>query len=225
MSAGFDRLDATPAFVCRAFYQAHVDRLIVERAQSVPVGRRLARSTDELEKDDALLEQSIALLTFSFAACTALPWLFAETEEERSRIVSDPATATHNLTGESVWLTRQLVLLSIYRRAHVFQLLEEHERSYNDLRKVQRICRRTRFGLNVRDQRRANLNTIEALAEFRIGECTEPTTTPPKRSFIFAEPTIWLLRASTPSASAPRALSSRYTSASVRARRSSRGAR
>lgn len=168
--AGFDEHDSTPAFVLEAFFQAHVNRYNVDHARSVSIGRLLERSSKDHETDTETLEQSVAPFTFSYVICGALPWLFAEDESERSTITKDPTLARGELSKPSVWLTRQMVLLSIYRRARVFRLLGEHERSYNDLRKVQRISRRTRLGIPVGDPQRANLNTIEALAEFRIGE-------------------------------------------------------
>jgi tetratricopeptide (TPR) repeat protein len=77
-----------------------------------------------------------------------------------------------------LWIARQALLLALYRRGHCHRLLGDHERAYNDLRKVQRIGRLTRTALDdprmhEHEQRRRMLHfvdALDALAEYRIGE-------------------------------------------------------
>lgn len=171
--AGLDGNGGFTAFVIRSLTQAQIDRYNVEHERSVCVGALLSRSPRTLETDETNLERSAALLTFTYASCMALPWAFSCDPKERAEIQRGPKTAYVELKHTAVWLARQVILLSIYRRAQAHRLMGDHERSYNDLRKVQRISRRTRHGLpddGAADGRRQALNTLEALAEFRIGE-------------------------------------------------------
>ena len=169
VTAGLDGGGWIPAFLLSAFFQAHINRYNVEHDRSVPIGVALAKPHGEVEAERAQLQQSVALLTFTFAACLNCPWVFAEHADER-RAIMDPESAPDVDTSKARWLARQLLLLSIYRRAHVFRLLGEHGRSYNDLRKVQRMSRLDRLRLSKDDPKNLGLNTLEMLSEYRVGE-------------------------------------------------------
>lgn len=180
-NAGLETENAAfAAFVIRTLTQAQLDRYTVESLRSVAVGRSLSRTAEDRKHETDLLNRASALFTFTYASSMALPWAFAGTADERELIRSDPKTAYDALEQEAVWIARGVAMLSIYRRAQILRLLGHHEQSYNDLRKVQRIARRTRNGLGSphspnhlhprRAAQRAILNTLETFAEFRIGE-------------------------------------------------------
>jgi len=140
------------------------------------VGELLTRSRDEIQHERELLRRSIALNTFTFAICDAMPWIFA-TEVDGSEIQKRPKEARHDIKPPiPMWLARQVLLVSLYRRAHGYRLLGDNQRAYNDLRKLQRIGRLTRAGANALPRDHSTLRmtafveTLDALAEYRIGE-------------------------------------------------------
>jgi tetratricopeptide (TPR) repeat protein len=179
-SAGLHYEDgATPALVLLTMTQAHLDLHLVEHRRSQPVGRMMSRTDEDLLQDRQALERAIALNTFAFASCEALPWLFSAGLAQQRKIQSDPKGARTTIAPLwPLWIARQALLLALYRRGHCHRLLGDNERAYNDLRKVQRIGRLTRTTLNdptLHDhpQRKRMLHfvdALDALAEYRIGE-------------------------------------------------------
>ena len=170
---------ATPALVLRTMTQAHLDLHWVEHRRSQPVGARMSRSDRDLRLDDQALERSVALNTYAFAVCEALPWVFSAGQRQQRTIQDDPKVARATITPAwPLWIARQSLLLALYRRAHAYRLLGDHERAYNDLRKVQRIGRLTRTTLNdprlhqhaMRPRMLHFVDALDALAEYRIGE-------------------------------------------------------
>ena len=170
---------ATPALVLLTLTQAHLYLHWVEHRRSQPVGAMMSRSDDDRRADGQALERGIALSTYAFATCEALPWVFSAGEAQRRRIQSDPKLARTTISPFwPLWIARQALLMALYRRAHCYRLLGDHERAYNDLRKVQRIGRLTRTALNdprlteyaPRPRMLHFIDTLDALAEYRVGE-------------------------------------------------------
>lgn len=175
---------AADVLACLA--QAHLCLHDVEYRRSLPVGDLLKRSREEIEADRRLLKRSVALNTFTYAISGTMPWIFAATEADRSDIQGRENESPHSLkqAPATLWPARQAALLSLYRRAHGHRLLGDHQRAYNDLRKLQRNAHLARDQVHrLRDDthrdadcdldfRRisAFLETLDALAEYRIGE-------------------------------------------------------
>ena len=181
-SAGVDdeRGGAATGDVLLCLAQAHIFLHTVEHNRSLPIGLLLARDrhngTDGTDDDKALLLKSVVLNTFIYAICEAMPWIFAN-DEERALIQERPLAARNMMAPSTpTWIARQIELLSLYRRAHGYRLLGDHQRAYNDLRKLQRIGRvlRTRLEQSHDDGERPRktsfLETLDALAEYRIGD-------------------------------------------------------
>lgn len=164
----------------------------VEHNRSLPLGQLLARppwtaARPGTDHDKALLRRSVALSTFTYAICEVMPWIFA-TDDERTTIQAAPRLAREGIWPRTpMWIARQVELLSLYRRAHGYKLLGDHQRAFNDLRKLQRIGRALRTRLEnpfapdgdqdasaaeAPDAKRktAFVETLDALAEYRIGE-------------------------------------------------------
>jgi tetratricopeptide (TPR) repeat protein len=166
--------------VLKCLAQAHMDLHQVEHDRSLPVGQLLGRVRDEdadgTDRDTTLLWRSVTLNTFTYAICEAMPWIFAS-DIEREAIQLNPGAARETIVPSApMWVARQVELLSLYRRAHGYRLLGDHQRAYNDLRKLQRIGRVLRTQLDNVEEKKwrltttAYVETLDALAEYRIGE-------------------------------------------------------
>lgn len=166
-----DRGGVVVAEVLLALAQAHLHMHDVEHRRSQPVGRMLDRDGSALDEERRLLQRAVILTTASYATCDALPWIFAADEEERQMVERDPGSARRDVRpGRPLWLARQVIMLSLYRRAHAFRLLREPERAHADLRKVQRIGRLTESGVPRSDLRYRYVDVLEALCDYRVGE-------------------------------------------------------
>jgi len=166
-----DTANSVASDVLVALAKAHLEIHLVERRRSGPVGAILDRGKADIDEDRDHLRRSIVLNTFALSISEALPWIFAADASQRAAIQSDPARTRRELSPHpATWHARQVTLLALYRRSHGFRLLGDHERSYNDLRMVQRIGRLTRSARKEDGMLTGWVDTLEALAEYRIGE-------------------------------------------------------
>jgi len=163
------------AFVMRALVDAHLALHEVESHLSAPLGTRLSRMEDDRQQIDAQLDRVIALTTFVFAAARTAPWMFAEDETERKFIVRNYGYAWGRVAPmRAMWISSQVSLLALHRRAFAYSLLGKPKESYNDFRKLQHSIRETtrrmlRVPVHV-DGAIEFLDTLDALADHRIGE-------------------------------------------------------
>ena len=163
--------DAVAASALMALAKAHLELHLVERRRSGPVGEILMRTKQDIDQDRDHLRRSVVLSTFALAISESLPWLFAATEEERRAVQEDPAGARRALAPfRAMSLAREVGMLATYRRSHGFRLLGDHERSYNDLRILQRLGRLTGRACEGDELLTEWVDTLDALAEYRIGE-------------------------------------------------------
>jgi len=166
-----DATNSVAADVIEALTKAHLDIHLVEHRRSGTVGEILERGNDEIDQDNDLLRRSIVLNTFALQITEALPWIFAADELERDAVQVDEEVARRELKpARAMWPARQVTLLALYRRSHGFRLLGDHERAYHDLRKLQRLGRLTLLAHPDDANLIGWVGTIEALAEYRVGE-------------------------------------------------------
>jgi hypothetical protein len=166
-----DRSNSVAADVLSALAKAHLEIHLVEHRRSGAVGEILGRGKVDIRTDKEYLRRSIVLNTFALAITEALPWIFAADGTERDEVQVDEAVARRDLApARAMWLSRQVTLLALYRRSHGFRLLGDHERAYDDLRRLQRIGRLTRLARPDDEKVTGWVDTLEALAEYRIGE-------------------------------------------------------
>ncbi len=166
-----DATDRVAADVLVALAKAHLEIHLVEYRRSGTVGEILRRDEDDINKDKSHLRGSIALNSFALAITETLPWIFAADATERRAIQGHEETARRDLEPvRAMWPARQVTLLALYRRSHGFRLLGDHERAYDDLRKLQRIGRLSRLAHPDNARLTGWVDTLEALAEYRIGE-------------------------------------------------------
>jgi hypothetical protein len=164
-----------PDFVMQAFVDAHLTMHQVEAHLSAPLERRLERVTTDEATIEKLLERSIALNTFVWAAARIAPWMFAEDDTERVHINRNYERAWSNtMPMRTMWIGAQVSLLALHRRAYALSLLGDKTGAYKDFHKLRRHLRDT-----VRRVRDASihvegaiefLESLDALADHHIGE-------------------------------------------------------
>ncbi|MEA2370718.1 MAG: hypothetical protein QOH12_1112 [Solirubrobacteraceae bacterium] len=154
--------------------EAHALSHHVVHERSGCVGSIMERVADgQFEEDRKLLQRAKALYTFAFSIPLAMPWIFAADSAEREAVVLGGLGAARRTVAPfaTMWVARQIMLITLYRRAGVWALLGEHARSYNDYWKTQQIVRLTRAGAaRLPPDALASLNVLDALAEYKIGE-------------------------------------------------------
>ena len=131
-----------PFFVLAAQAEGHMLVHAVEAWQSLGLDlhSRLSQADKDWLRDE--LDRSIALSTFAYSVGRAAPWVFAEDDEERQQVFERHPSAWDNLVPtRCMWISTQVTLLSLHRRAYAYGLRGQPERSYNDYHKLQRQIR------------------------------------------------------------------------------------
>jgi tetratricopeptide (TPR) repeat protein len=121
-----------------------------------------------------LLERSVVLNTFVYVAARSVPWVFAENDEERARVVDNFDECCENLTPTyCMWIGNQVGLLALERRAYTQWTLGRHDLAYCDFYKLIRLLRGLRRQVDRRAMRVPGTKTlVEGLtgtAEHHIG--------------------------------------------------------
>jgi tetratricopeptide (TPR) repeat protein len=138
-----DGADSFPVFVLRVLAEAHLSMHAVEAWQAMCIGERASMiGADERRWLNEELDRSIALDTFVFCVSRTAPWLFAKSKKERKRVIADVSSAWENLVPtRCMWISTQIGLLALHRRAYARALRGDPNGSYNDYHKLQHLIR------------------------------------------------------------------------------------
>jgi tetratricopeptide (TPR) repeat protein len=174
---GSDRDNALARFVLHALSDGHLLLHVVDVQRSRPIGRRLshdALSSQDDARSAKALARSIVLNTFVWTVCRTAPWIFAESKGERNQMTGQYWRSwAHCRPMRTMWIATQLSLLAIYRRSHAHMLAGDLDAAYQDLHKLQasirEASRRLRLASMQVDGANAFLETLDALADFRVG--------------------------------------------------------
>lgn len=167
--------DPLAAFVLRALVDGHLAMHEAESYFSTSLGSLVARSSRENEEVERVLQRSVALNTFVWAVARTAPWVFAQDDDERGYIVNFYGRAwRHNMPMRAMWISAQVSLLALHRRAFARALLNNSRSSYNDYHKLHQHLRETgrrlRFAAAHVDGALEFLDGLDALADHHIGE-------------------------------------------------------
>ncbi len=166
--------DSLHTAVIGAFVEAHLRMHDVEHLTSHNFGDtvRFRGAIDPIVA--AHLERSIVLNTFVYVVARTVPWIFAEDPEEREYVVAgyerccDTATPTY-----CMWISHQLSLLALQRRAYTYWLLGRADAAYRDFYKLRRFIRGVEGRLDQRVSRARGsdlfLTGLGALADHHTG--------------------------------------------------------
>lgn len=184
---------SVPLFVVCALAEAHLTHHAVEAWLSMSleahaeyaapclVARPGKRGKDSDPKWDPAnwlhkeLDRCIVLDTFAYSASRSAPWMFAADDEECKQVFDDCREAwTHAVPTRCMWISTQVSLLALHRRAYSYALKGERIQAYNDYYKLQREIRVARRRMNDAPLHIAGalefLTCLQARANQNIGE-------------------------------------------------------
>ena len=121
-----------------------------------------------------MLRYSLVLNTFVYMAAESAPWIFAEDERERDYVISNYDDCVRTLAPTyCIWISVQLSLLALHRRAFTHWTMGKREWAYRDFHKLVRLLRGLREPAERRGLRVPGTNTfiegMTGMAEMHIG--------------------------------------------------------
>jgi tetratricopeptide (TPR) repeat protein len=173
-------LDSVPYFVISAAAEAHLSMHAVEGWMSMSLGEQAQRAAVERpwRPGDWLtqeLDRCIVLDTFVFSASRSAPWMFASNDTECKQLFDDLRHGwTYGVPPRCMWISTQVGLLALHRRAYSYALKGEPTLAYNDYYKLQREIRNARRRVDSAPLHIAGavefLTALNARANQNIGE-------------------------------------------------------
>lgn len=184
---------SVPLFVICALAEAHLTHHAVEAWLSMSFEAHaqyaaphlVAHSDDGAEDGESKwnpsdwlhkeLDRCIVLDTFAYSASRCAPWMFAADDDECKQVFGDCQEAwTNAVPTRCMWISAQVSLLALHRRAYSYALKGERVQAYNDYHKLQRQIRVARRRMNDAPLHIAGahdfLTCLEARANQNIGE-------------------------------------------------------
>jgi tetratricopeptide (TPR) repeat protein len=166
--------DALHEAVVEAFAQAHLCMHRAESYLSHAYADKMRQHQRITELARAELERSLVLNTFVYAVSRSVPWLFADSPEERGAVQDEISECRERLSpAYCMWVSLELSMLAMHRRAYALWLLGEPARAYRDFAKLLRFLRGARPQLDRRATRVPGAQTfvegLGAIAEHHIG--------------------------------------------------------
>jgi hypothetical protein len=160
--------------ILEAMSEAHMWMHYAEHVRSESFGRTFSRIPVIYKEAQKALEYSLVLNTFVFVAARGAPWIFAEDEEERSHVAATFRECHRTLAPTyCMWLSTQVSLLALHRRAFTWWTMNRHGRAYRDFHKLARILRELRRPAEERALRVPGTKTfidgMTAMSELHIG--------------------------------------------------------
>jgi hypothetical protein len=172
---GTDR-NSLSVYVVSVLSEAHLSMHAAESWKSMCLGEYAVEHGKETRDWLKLeLRRCIALDTFAYSVSRAAPWLFAADADECAAVFGDVAAAWENLVpARCMWISVQIGLLALHRRAYARALNHESKLAYNDYHKLQRLIRdaerRIRAAAIHMDGALEFLAALDGQAHHHIGE-------------------------------------------------------
>jgi tetratricopeptide (TPR) repeat protein len=160
--------------VLEALSEAHMCMHQAEHLRSQSFGAMFTTIPETNRAMEVLLRRSVVLNTFAYVVGRSMPWIFAESAEERDYVLDNYDRCCTTLTPTyCMWISHQLSLLALHRRAYTWWTLGKRDRAYRDFYKLTRLLRDLRQRIKRRAVRVPGTKTfIEGLmgiAEHHIG--------------------------------------------------------
>ncbi len=167
-------LGALHLTILEALSDAHMWMHQAEHWRSQDFGRMFTEIPQTHREVKRALTRAIVMNTFVYVAGRALPWVFADGEQERDYVIDDYESCCETLTPTyCMWIGSQLSLLALHRRAYTWWMLGDRDRGYRDFHKLIRILRDLRHRVDRRAARVPGTKTLieglTAIAEHHIG--------------------------------------------------------
>lgn len=160
--------------IIQAMSEAHMWMHEAEHVQSQSFGKMLVSVPETYASSQSMLRYSLALNTFVYMAARSAPWIFAEDERERDYVVANYHDCVISLAPTyCIWISAQLSLLALHRRAFTYWTMGKREWAYRDFHKLVRLLRGLREPAERRGLRVPGTKTfiegMTGMAELHIG--------------------------------------------------------
>jgi len=160
--------------IIQAMSEAHMWMHEAEHIQSKSFGEMLVGLPETHARSQHMLRYAQVLNTFVYMAAESVPWIFAEDERERDYVVINYDECVRTLAPTyCIWISAQLSLLALHRRAFTFWTMGKRESAYRDFHKLVRLLRGLRQPAQRRGLRVPGTMTfiegITGMAELHIG--------------------------------------------------------
>lgn len=160
--------------IIEAMSEAHMWMHQAEHIQSKSFGKMLVGLPEIHARSQHMLRYSLVLNTFVYTAAKSTPWIFAEDERERDYVISNYDECVRTLAPTyCIWISVQLSLLALHRRAFTHWSMGKREWAYRDFHKLVRLLRGLREPAARRGLRVPGTNTfiegMTGMAELHIG--------------------------------------------------------
>jgi tetratricopeptide (TPR) repeat protein len=160
--------------IIQAMSEAHMWMHEAEHIQSKSFGKMLVELPETYARSQRMLRYSLVLNTFVYMAAESAPWIFAEDERERDYVISNYDECVRTLAPTyCIWISAQLSLLALHRRAFTWWTMGKREWAYRDFHKLVRLLRGLREPAERRGLRVPGTKTfiegMTGMAELHIG--------------------------------------------------------
>lgn len=160
--------------IIQAMSEAHMWMHEAEHIQSKSFGKKLVALPETYARTQRMLRYSLVLNTFVYMAAESSPWIFAEDERERDYVITNYDDCVRTLAPTyCIWISAQLSLLALHRRAFTYWTMGKREWAYRDFHKLVRLLRGMREPAEQRGLRVPGTKTfiegITGMAELHIG--------------------------------------------------------
>jgi ribonuclease BN (tRNA processing enzyme) len=160
--------------VLQAMNEAHLWMHYAEHIESQSFGRAFPNIPAVDKELREVLQYALVLNTFAFVTARSAPWIFAEDEKERAHVLANFRECRRTLAPTyCMWLSTQVSLLALHRRAFTWRTMGRPARAYRDFHKLCRILSELRRPAEDRALRvpgtKTFINGMTAISELHIG--------------------------------------------------------
>lgn len=157
-----------------ALVDAHICMHSAEHLMAMRFGEKMENRREHDRKIKHELNRSLVMNTFVYVVGRAVPWIFAENDEERAYVVDNYERCCERLSPTyCMWIGSQLSLLALHRRAFTYLLMGKPNMAYNDFHKLRRFARNVKQQLDTSlahvPGARAFLTGLDAFADHHSG--------------------------------------------------------
>lgn len=160
--------------IVNAMHEAHMWMHEAEHVHAQSFGPRFSSIPKTHADAQRMLKYSTVLNTFVFVAARSLPWIFSEDETEREYVIDNYENCCTRLAPTyCMWISAELSLLSLHRRAFTWWTMGKLDYAYRDFHKLTRLLRGLRKPAEKRGLRvpgtRTFIEGMTGMSELHIG--------------------------------------------------------
>jgi tetratricopeptide (TPR) repeat protein len=160
--------------IVRAMSEAHTWMHEAEHIHAKSFGPMFTGIPETHAEAQKMLRYALALNTFVYVTARAVPWILAEDRAERNDVIAKYSRCCDTLAPTyCMWVSTQLSLLALHRRAFTWWTMGKRDRAYRDFHKLTRLLRGLRRPAERRGLRAPGTKTfiegMTGMSELHIG--------------------------------------------------------